>query len=96
MHPVYLEHFNHFLRELHKRGVGDPPVNPIDEDPRPDGVRDRAEFWLLIGLPSRGRELSREGRSQPLADFRRHRVRLYLRQFVILICQPPKENVSVK
>lgn len=90
----YLEYFNHFLGELHQRGVGDPPVDPIHEDPRPDGVRDRAELWLLVRLPPGGRELPGEGRRQPFADFRWHGVRLHLRQFVVLVCQPPKGHFA--
>lgn len=56
----YLKHFHDFRRKLHEGGIRDSPVDPIDEYARPDGMRDRAEFRLLVSLPSRGGELSGE------------------------------------
>lgn len=85
----YLEYFHDILRELHEGGVRHPPVDPIDEYARPDGVRDRAEFRLLVGLPPGGGQLPGEGRGEPFAHLRRHRVRLHLRQLVIFVRQSP-------
>lgn len=86
----YLKHFDDFRWKLHEGGIRDPPVDPIDEYARPDGVRDRTELWLLVSLPSRGGELPGESRRQPFAHFRRHRVRLHLRQLIVFVRQPSK------
>lgn len=87
--PDYLKHFHDFRRKLHKGGVRDPPVDPIDKYARSDGVRDGAEFRFLVGFPPGGGELPRESRRQPFAHFRRHRVRLHFRQLVVLVGQSP-------
>lgn len=85
----YLQHSHDIGRKLHQRRAGHASVYPIDEDARPDGVRHRAEFRLLVGLLARGRQLPRERRRQPLAHLGRHGIRLHLGQFIVLVGQSP-------
>lgn len=76
-------------RELHERRRRHASVDAVDEDAGPDGVRHRAELWLLVGAPPLRRQLPREGGGEPLAHLVRHRVRLHLAQLVVLVRQPP-------
>lgn len=86
---VYLKNLDDVRRELHHGRVGDAPVDAVHEDAGADGVRHGTELGLLVGLAPRGGQLPREGGRQPLAHLGRDRVRLHLRQLVILVRQPP-------
>lgn len=86
---TYFENSDNILRELHQRRARDPPVDPVHEDARADRMRNRPELRLLVRLPLGRRQLPREGGSQPLPDLRRDRVRLDLRQLIVLVRQPP-------
>lgn len=73
---------------MHHGGRSDSAVDAVHEYPGADRMSNRSEFWLLVCLPSRRGQLSRERARQPFPDLRRDRVRLHFRQLVIFIRQP--------
>lgn len=89
---TYLQNSNNILRELHKGGASNPPVDSVNEDARADRMRHRSELRLLVRFSFRRRQLPRECRCQPLSDLRRYSVRLYFGQLVIFIRQSSAHN----
>lgn len=85
----YLKHPDDFGRKLHQRRAGDAPIDPIDKDTGPDGVRHRAEFGFLVRFLACRRQLPGEGGRQPLAHLRRYCVRLHLRKLIVFVSQAP-------
>lgn len=85
--PTHLQHLDDLGRELHQGGARDAPVDPIDEDAGPDGVRHRPELGLLVGPLPGGGQLAGERGRQPLAHLRRDRIRLHLGQLIVFVGQ---------
>lgn len=88
----YLKYFNHIWWKLHESGIGDSPINPINENPSSNSVSHRSKLGFLIRLPPCRGKLSGEGRRQPFTNFGWYRVRLYFGQFVIFVGQSSTEN----
>ncbi len=89
---AHLESLGHLRRHGHELRGRHAAVDALDEDAGADGVGHGAEGGarLAVRAPVR-RLLLREGRRQPLAHLRRHRLRLQLRE-VVLSLVPAQSN----
>ena len=86
MFHTNLETLLNLRRYDHELWAAHPPVNPLDEDPCPDGVGDTLEAGTLLRASRRGLLLS-ERWGQPLPDLIRHR--LWLELWQIILCLIP-------